>query len=257
MDNDSPPDDYAYHYAKFFDRSRRTFDIMSESFVRRLRYYGVPHPGDKVLEVGCGWGFCLGGLRAMGITDAEGYDVDPTAVEICRQWDLKASLVDTADIYAFMAQRPNTYDTILAFDVLEHIPLNDQGAALRDILLALKPGGVFVCQVPNADSIIASHMRYVDHTHHVTFTNISLDGVLHNAGFETARIIDADPPEARPPIREWRQLKWWMIKWFFRKVMRAVFVAELGARGGYAVMLDKNITAIARRPPGRGHQSLT
>lgn len=250
MDTDIPETSYAYHYKKFFDVSDRNFENMAQYYVRWLEYVGAPQPDQKVLEIGCGWGFALAGLRKLGVAHVDAFDIDSFAVGMCRRRGFEVTLLDVEDIHDFMASKAETYDVILAVDVVEHIPIDAQPQALRDIFLALKPGGKFVCQVPNADSIVASHMRYVDYTHHSAFTQVSLDAVLHNAGFAPAEIRDAEPPQHRPSIRHWNDLKNWLLRRIVRKLARAILVAELGPHHGYRTPLDKNIIAIAKRPGG-------
>lgn len=242
------PNDYAYHYRKFYGETDENFAEVAEQFSKKLRRLAVLKPGDKVLEVGCGWGFCLAGLSKLGITDVEGLDIDTFAIEKARKHGFTAHLLDIKSIPEFMANHTSTYDAVLAFDVIEHIPTDIVATSLRDIFLALKPGGIFICQVPNADSMVAAHMRYVDHTHHTAFTVTSLDAVLHNAGFDPANISDAEPIPARPSIREWDRLKEWIFLRFSRMLMRAVYVGEFGGYAGYRVPLDKNIIAITTRP---------
>ena len=90
-------------------------------------------------------------------------------------------------------------------------------------------------------------MRYVDHTHVTSFTQTSLDAILHDAGFEPAKFHDADPALGLK-LGKGGNFKIWAIHRFMRKLMRAVYVAELGSREGYRILLDKNIIAVARRP---------
>lgn len=239
--------DYSYHYRKWHNESDSHFSSMSDYFARKLRSLDVLKPGQRVLEVGCGWGFCLGGLAQLGINDADAYDIDPTAVALCQSRGFNAKLLAVVDIGPWMDEHAGLYDTILAFDVVEHVPSDTLPNVLRGIFHALKPGGVLVCQVPNADSIIASHMRHVDHTHYTAFTATSLDGLLHEAGFNPATVTDADLPEQRPSWQQRGRLKMWAVKKIIRKVMRAIYVAELGDEG-WRVPLDKNIIAVAQRP---------
>ena len=251
MAEQMPLTDYAYHFRKWHNETDSHFAGMAGYFARKLRRLDVLRAGDRVLDIGCGWGFCLGALAQLGVTDTEGYDIDPTAVALCRRRNLQAHLLTVPGIAPWMAERSSRYDAILAFDVLEHVPPGAVPRMLLDICGALKPGGAFVCQVPNADSIIASHMRYADHTHHAAFTATSLDALLHDAGFAPATVTDADMPELRPPwreiLRDLGQLKMWLIKRIARKAMRAVYAVELGSEG-WRVPLDKNIIAVARRP---------
>lgn len=248
MISEDKTSNYYYHYSKFFNGSDREFDAMSQYYMDKLSKLGVISGSSKVLEIGCGWGFCLGGLNRMGVSGSEGIDIDPMACRIAVGRGLNATLVDVDEISSFMGSREATYDVVLAFDVLEHVPLQVRDGMLNDVFKVLKPGGIFICQVPNANSVIASYMRYVDYTHTATFTHISLDVVLHNAGFEGITVQDAESMAKRPPMFPLAGLKAWAIKRMVRMALRAIYVAELGSYPQvWSMPLDKNIIAVAKK----------
>lgn len=98
----------------------------------------------SVLDIGCGRGAFLSKLKTARAT---GIELNKSAAEFARQRDIEVveSLIAT-----HAAERPEAYDVVTAFQVLEHIA--DPMPFLRDCLAALKPGGLFVLAVPNNDA---------------------------------------------------------------------------------------------------------
>lgn len=106
-------------------------------------------PQDEILDAGCGQGAlsialasALKGSRVLGV------DIEPTNVTACRT-AARALLGRTVDFQqADLADLPfsDRFDVAVCVDVMEHIP--DDGAALRNLYRALKPGGRLLVHVP-------------------------------------------------------------------------------------------------------------
>ena len=74
--------------------------------------------------------------------------------------------------------------------MLEHLETDQEVfLLLRAAREALEPNGVFVCRVPNAAHILGSYSRYMDITHHRSFTSHSLRQALMAGGFADIRPI--------------------------------------------------------------------
>ena len=129
---------------------------------RRLfrRLIGALHPGPSwcVLEVGAGTGANLPVLREIGVGRIVACDV---SVDALRHSGGSTS-VARADA-ARLPFRSGSIDLLLAADVIEH--LDDDGAALREFVRVLRPGGHLVLTVPAFPSlwgpqdIVAQHRR--------------------------------------------------------------------------------------------------
>lgn len=87
---------------------------------------GLIAPGHSVLEVGVGSGFMAGYLRAKGV-EVTTVDIDPG-----KSPDVVANVVE------WSPQRD--YDHLLAFEVFEHIPLEEVERALAGILPRIRRG---------------------------------------------------------------------------------------------------------------------
>jgi SAM-dependent methyltransferase len=84
--------------------------------------------------------------------------------------------------------RADTFDVVLAADVLEHIDAHHQAA--RDITRVLRPGGYFLMTVPAYPTLFSAHdealghfRRYTWHTLHAVITAAGLQPVFSTALF--------------------------------------------------------------------------
>lgn len=94
------------------------------------------------------------------------------------------------DALSFLRSRPNEFGGLFCTDMLEHLETDQEVfALLLAAKAALQPGGFLVCRVPNAAHILGSYGRYIDITHHRSFTSHSLRQAFSAAGFENISLI--------------------------------------------------------------------
>lgn len=171
------------HYAHIGDQARHR-----EGKKRQLRLtYGARLPEDRsaaMLEIGPGYGQLLELLRRdLGYTNAIAVDLSQEVVEFCNGL-LPGSTTYVADTVAYLEQHPAHFDRIFALHVLEHVPPAEVLALVRAIHSALRPGGVFLVELPNmANLFTSSYLRYSDRTHTAGYAELSLRNLLEAAGF--------------------------------------------------------------------------
>jgi 2-polyprenyl-3-methyl-5-hydroxy-6-metoxy-1,4-benzoquinol methylase len=245
--------DYTRHYRNWHDGSDADFERMTTGFAGKLTSLVPPNRATRVLEIGCGTGFALGGLQKLGYTAIKGIDSDRGQIAEAHRRNLPAEWVPVKDTAAFLARHCESFDIVLLFDVLEHVPPPDQIGFLRAIREALVPGGSIVVQVPNANAAIASRFRYIDWTHHCSFSEHSLDFVLHNAGFTEIEVREASPNK-RPRLAfiPRRSVRRWFMRELFRFMRRLEYAYEdLGWEQAKRLPLSPNIIATAKRQQSR------
>ncbi len=101
--------------------------------------------GGRLLEVGCGTGDLLAGVRDLGWT-VTGVDFDPAAVAVARRRGLSVQEGDLAS----QGFADGSFDAVTMFHLIEHVP--DPGALLAECRRVLAPGGRIVVVTPNPRS---------------------------------------------------------------------------------------------------------
>jgi 2-polyprenyl-3-methyl-5-hydroxy-6-metoxy-1,4-benzoquinol methylase len=106
-------------------------------------------PSDRVLDVGCGEGAFLNQARKITPT--------VTGLELNRSAAAKAAAkgIEMREelIAAHAVQRPEHYDVVTSFQVLEHV--KDPNAFVQGLVDALRPRGTLIIGVPNCDTFLA------------------------------------------------------------------------------------------------------
>jgi 2-polyprenyl-6-hydroxyphenyl methylase / 3-demethylubiquinone-9 3-methyltransferase len=128
-----------------------TGDMALKRRARRIVEELNPQDSEKILDVGCGDGYYLYLLSNLGIKlSLTGADFDKRALESARKnlGSKKVRLV-WADLMKRLPFEDKTFDKIVMSEVVEHLP--DDVKGLKEVRRVLKPGGILVLTVPNAN----------------------------------------------------------------------------------------------------------
>jgi 2-polyprenyl-3-methyl-5-hydroxy-6-metoxy-1,4-benzoquinol methylase len=160
-------------------------------------------PLGRVLDVGCARGVNADALRARGAEHLAGIELDPSfAAEARTRYDE----IVTGSVPEDLTWEPGSFDTILAYDVLEH--LVDPWSTAERLAGLLRPGGQLHVSLPNARSkklwwplIAGGTFAYepegiMDVTHLRFFTRRDAIAMVAAAGLEVVR-VDHPPAETR------------------------------------------------------------
>lgn len=237
--------DYSKYYRKWHSESIEHYEAMSKYYERILRPSLPEDKEIKILDIGCAFGITMYSLKKMGYRNVKGIDINPELIAVAKSKFLDVELVD--DTVAWLKNFHEEYHVVLCFDVLEHIPKEEQISFLQSIYNAMKPNGVFVCTVPNANSTFASRWRYIDYTHTISFTEHSLEFLLSHAGFSEIEIREVEfRVKPRYPFIIRKSVILWLALRFFRLIRRLEAIAELGSEGKN-IPLSLNLLGIAHK----------
>ena len=161
------------------------------SVPRRRFLHLLPTRKDAaILDIGCGYGNFLYFLQGEGYTHTMGIDLNPHQVQVARRLGVRN--VHCCEGVEYLRASAGRFDFISALDVLEHVPKPQVLELLDLVYAALRPGGRFLCQVPNLAAFY-NPLFYMDFSHETPFTASSLKQVLQLAQFENVRILPMGP----------------------------------------------------------------
>jgi len=109
--------------------------------LRLLRRLGVVPPS-KVLDAGCGWGTTLAGLERAGYLST-GADISRRALQ---ELEKPGRELVELDLTQPLPEGVETFDAVLALDVIEH--LDDDRQAVARLAELTRPGGRVIVSVP-------------------------------------------------------------------------------------------------------------
>jgi len=206
----------------------------AEAFAAELS--DVPIGGRDVLEIGFGEGAFLAWARAQGARVA-GLERDAGMIAAARSAGFEARHVSGA-VPDFPGR---TFDIVVAFDVLEHVPRTALVDTMRAVGGMLRPRGLFLARFPNGQSPFGRVHQHGDLTHESVLSPAIAGQLAALAGLDLVRVANSHRPRLGGRLR------------------RAGLAARDGVRSaveiGFARLyglerlpLDPNVTALWRRP---------
>lgn len=157
-------------------------------------------PLGEVLDVGCAEGGNAGALRAAGATRIAGIELEEQFAVVARE---RLDEVVTGSVEDELPWPEASFDTVLCYDVLEH--LRDPWSTLARLRGLLRPGGRVHVSLPNARQtavwgplVLRGTFAYapeglLDVTHLRFFARRDAEELLASAGFELARLEHERP----------------------------------------------------------------
>lgn len=188
----------------------------------------------RVLEVGFGNGSSMGHARRIGhrVTGIE-TNVALQSRASAAGFDVITTTVDIAG---------DTFDAVMAFDVLEHIPAEDTVEFLGKLARSLKTGGSIVLRFPNGDSPFGRVNQHGDVTHVNVIGSTKIRYFASAAGLSVVTIKNPERPSAHLSARQ-----------RCGRLLRSVIVASVERLVGWTFFggrlpLAPNMIAVLKKP---------
>jgi 2-polyprenyl-3-methyl-5-hydroxy-6-metoxy-1,4-benzoquinol methylase len=194
--------------------------------------------GRNILDIGCGFGWFVNYALNQKPKKITGLDSSKEALKIAKR--LKGPVdfvVGTATLLPF---KNNTFDTIVSWEVIEHIPKNTESLMFSEIYRVLKPGSYFFCSTQHANffsTILDPAWWLIGHRHYRTKT---LHNLVESSGLKVKKVyvkgsIFAILYTLNLYISKWIFRRDIFLKKFFYKKLTTEFVIE----NGYADIILK------------------
>lgn len=162
-------------------------------------------PGDRVLDLGCGWGEFINQVQAK-----EKYAIDLNP-------DAKMHLAaDVSFIHQSCAQRwpmeDNAINVVFTSNFLEHLLTKDDLLkTLSEAYRSLDKDGLIICLGPNIKHVGGSYWDFFDH--HIPLSEASLSEALQISGFQ---IKHCWPKFLPYTMSDGKQVPMWCIALYLR-----------------------------------------
>jgi SAM-dependent methyltransferase len=193
-----------------------------------------------ILDLGCGDGGLLRVAQDLGYQQLTGIDLSAEQVAIARARGL--SQIHQEAIIPFLSkQQPESFDLVVAFDVIEHLTKKELMSVMGEVHRVLRKQGRWIVHVPNGQSPFFGRIRYGDFTHELAFTQRSLASVLRVGNFTAIECFE-DQPTPHGITSLVRFVLWKIL----RNIMRLCIMIETG-EWGHDLILSQNFLAIAQK----------
>lgn len=176
----------------------------------------------SILNIGCGFGWCELNFLGRGVKQMTGTEISEDDLKTAREniLDKRVSFVVGSAIQ--LPFPSNSFDTVVSWEVIEHIPKKTENVMFAEVFRVLKPRGIFYLSTPHFgffSNILDPAWWLVGHRH---YSKQLLSSYARKNNF---RMIEVTVKG-----------KWWMLfslvnmyvsKWIFR---RRPFFGEFFAR---------------------------
>ena len=104
----------------------------------------------RVLNIGCGFGWCELNFLGRGVQQMTGMEISESDLKTAREHvrDEKINFCVGSAVKLPFPDR--SFDTVVSWEVIEHIPKNTENKMFAEVARVLKSGGVFYLSTPTS-----------------------------------------------------------------------------------------------------------
>ena len=180
--------------------------------------------GDRYLDIGCGEGWALDAASVVGVGFAVGIDTDEAALKKIVN-NNRNIVVASALQLPFKSQ---TFDTVSAWDVIEHLPEGQEWKMFSEIASCLHSKGICLLSVP-CNNVMSNTLDPAWWIGHRQYTKSDIYKMTQSGNFQIIKlfirsgIIDAIGT-----------IIYYMNTWFFRNIESVNTMLDMARDFDYA-----------------------
>lgn len=179
---------HQFDYVGFENQFRGSEDTI---LARQRMYVEYFLDATDILDIGCGRGEFLSLLSEQGIR-ARGVDINDHFVLTCREKGLQVDRLDA--LSALQESADGSLGGIVMNQVIEHIPFNQLVEIVALAYQKLKPGGLFIAETINPQSMIVfTEAYFLDPTHDRMIHPMTMQFLVGQCGFAESTIRYLSP----------------------------------------------------------------
>ncbi|WP_079913848.1 methyltransferase domain-containing protein [Paenibacillus sp. 32352] len=146
----------------------------------------------EVLDIGCGRGEFIELLHKEYGVNVKGIDINNDMIDYCKERGFNVELIDAIDYLEKL--NDNSLDGIFMAQVIEHLTSEQAMSLINSVYRVLKPGGLFVVETINVQSVFAmSNWFYMDPTHIKPVHPVTLKFIFQGSGYSQVDIKYLSP----------------------------------------------------------------
>lgn len=141
----------------------------------------------KVLDIGCGYGWCELNLLGRGVKKISAIEISKNDLVTIRQNIKDERLTLKTGSATKLPFEDELFNTVVSWEVIEHIPKNTEFIMFKEVYRVLKPEGKFYLSTPNKGFFanILDPAWWFGHRH---YSVKKLCHLAQNTGFEIIEV---------------------------------------------------------------------
>jgi cyclopropane fatty-acyl-phospholipid synthase-like methyltransferase len=231
-----------WKYSHIF--SQETYNLFAKASRKRLKGILPDDKEAKIIDIACGAGHFLYFLQQEGYINTRGIDLSEEQLEVANKMGVKN--LEKADLFEYLPKHPQSFDLVVANDIIEHLKKDEVLEFLDIIYHSLVPGGQLLLGTVNAQSLFGASTVFIDFTHEQGFTTGSLAQVMRVCNFKDVEVY-GEKPAAHDFKSAIRCGLWWCTK----KILKAYVTIERGTgrkMWKHSDIFEPRIFAVGRKP---------
>lgn len=199
-------DRMCYSAALFSEQGGSLDEAQDQKFEVIIDNLGIS-PGDKVLDIGCGWG-TLGRKLSDKDIHYDGITISSEQYNYCQENKLGGGRENyhLLDYREFFENNDRQYDSVTCIEALDHIGTAQYNEFFRLVKKCLKPGGTFFLQLiarPERGMTSTWISKHIYPGGYITSYEEAEEAFLY-AGFNESSLVDLTGFHYAETLRRWR-----------------------------------------------------